>query len=264
VLDAFLKRFPPERLVVDILRIDDRADAVYAAGSCVEGLAHELSDLDLYVLSPEVYRRGTRLTVDGVALEVTEVGDVQLDVERWPLNAVRNLARAVSEIDPRGLQRSRPLTLDEITFCHRLKTGVPLWNGPLIDRIRSWFDFRVFQAGMRNRSMQAYENLAEDSLGCLAAGDYATAFAAAESALRFAVGAYLASRGETNPARKWHLRLLLSRPSDDELAGRVWTALNPALPSPRAAREIASYVEKTLDLASDLAALAQRGDDADG
>lgn len=177
--------------------------ALALAGSLIEGIGNERSDIDVYLVaaSPD----DGRLSFGDA--HVVAVGGLVVDIEYVDPARLRRLTDTLARFPSAEVRNQRPsavaLTLAEIKILHNLRVARPVkgedaWRATVraIDArglARLIFDFCAVSIDMTQ----------EDAVGFLEAEDPESAVALLRMLRQHLAGALLAAFGETNPAEKW-------------------------------------------------------------
>jgi hypothetical protein len=182
-------------------------DVVFAAGSCVEGRANHLSDVDLFVLADVL---PTDLDVPQRGIAVVFAGEVRWDVEFHSRAATTALVDRLAGLDmaaPGGFE-AQNLGQAELLLLYSLLTGQALQREDELDALRERVEPRRFGDVLARRSVEIAEGGWEDVEGTFAGGEWRTALLRSQEVLDAATDAYLAWAGQLNPRAKWRLRKL--------------------------------------------------------
>lgn len=172
---------------------------VLLVGSFAEGLDSPTSDVDLVFVGPNA----ATFAPSGEFKRVVIHGR---RVEAWNLSlATFELHAAVAD---EHVFRGLPMRQLELT--HKLVTAVCLagkatYENAIAPRRAA------FPARMCDYFSQSAEGVFKDVVGALQVHDHVTAAGQARELVGFAVDAWLASKGDTYPKRKWRARRLLRR-----------------------------------------------------
>ena len=194
--------------------VGDDTRAVFLSGSLVEGWGHPNSDLDLYVFG----ERARPSSVTGVRLlplptpEVDLVvhyeGDVRWDVECWRVAQVDELLGKVATADDPRAATSLALSYRETEILYRLSIGEPILGAAWLDAVKERIARSRLARFLAATAFNAADNLIEDTVGTLAAGDDASAVLAAQKAFGLTIDGLLYSKGHLCPNQKWRARKL--------------------------------------------------------
>jgi len=244
-------------------KLMSHASAAFASGSVIEGFANKLSDLDIYAITEKHPSFKTCFISDNIKIDIIRLGDLMIDVEYWPLDMITRMIEKIDKLRLKDQTLLEPLKPQEIRFCYRIRIGVPLFNEKLITEVKGMIDFMKLQKWQVARHLRSFDNRVEDTVGALQSDDYEIAFFNARDALESAIDAYLASKGFTNPMKKWRYKELVKIHSPEhEIVRRFWKLEAPLI---RKKEDIRRYVEECLEFANDLSLRAQfeRGEEND-
>jgi hypothetical protein len=187
--------------------------ALLVVGSMAQGWANEDSDLDMYVVTSELWsgsraRVAVPLDTDFVSAEVQYVEGRRCEIKYWLDSQVdQMLAHVTWEEFEQPSQAAKILHVLEESFLERLVTCVPVEGEAWVRRRREQLQRSAFKALLVTRSLANSDGCCEDALGQLAAGDLHSAVLSARQALGFSVDGLLESAGcfgSHNP--KWRAR----------------------------------------------------------
>jgi len=256
--DAFLQTLGTTSVeLLGLEQLDSRPGevTVFISGSLLEGLGNKTSDIDLYVIGP-VQPNGELVISkkDFICIAKHRLAGRRVDVEFWQPQAVAELAdRLSSVVIGRNLDA---FECEEIDFLHRMKIGLPLLGAPLLEEWRRRFDFTKLVRYMKHQASVNLRDVVEDLEGMLDNGDIEVAVIRCHDLLGDLCEYGLRCVGETNPKRKWGIKLLSKYP-DSELARglkeRYWQLQVPDGSRIRNDAEAArEYIRACMTLAQDL------------
>ena len=209
----------------------------YISGSIVEGFGTPRSDLDVFLLtdgsagSAEPARpAGEPVAVyqaDGFRIELDYAEDIATDTEIWPIDVLAGLPDELAGIDLDDWGAAGAVPEAKLNLAHRLRIGLPVLGHDRFDALRGRFDWDRLARILRNRWLASYNNLADDAIGAIEAGDAMSAVLASRQALGAAVDALTAARGHTNPKEKWRWRKLVVLGLDAAAASYRTAELDP-------------------------------------
>lgn len=215
--------------------VPDLADnVIFLAGSMVDGLANASSDLDVYVIadagvagSATTSRRREKNGTIGL-LESREINLSVLDPA-----ALAELAGSFAGCLAALSGDGGIVQLDsenDLKVLHRVRTGLPLRNDDGLRRWRDDLGCARLAAYLTNLHGVTALNRLRDVRGELSAGRDESATWMFREALVHAGQFALALAGETNPSRKWLLRLLRHPGAHSDVRG--WIAQLLVGPAP--------------------------------
>jgi hypothetical protein len=216
-------------------------DVLFAAGSLVEGLGNEKSDVDLLLVTSRPDSSFSFTALNDVTLIV---GNCVIDVRVMQRAAVDELVHRFNDwaSQSRPLHAATGFAEDERRFLYRLRHGRPLFGAEGYRQLQT----RIDAADLARHRLTCARNSAGtiqiDLAGFRSSGDPYSMLFAAQDVLANTVDALLAAHGYAVPISKWRLRLLEKLPDDweDQLPGRriglrprdVYLALHRAPPAP--------------------------------
>jgi Nucleotidyltransferase domain len=191
----------------------DGAELAFLGGSLAVGLGHAMSDIDLYVVGPDLPERELSYQHRGVWVHVN------------PLSAakVRELAALATEYRATGMDRSQ-LAADAKTLnaLVRLATGWRLHATPEWTELLATLSDDVIRQVLTARHSNVFVAYAEDAHGALRTGDLLTATTASHLAVESACEATLASAGDLYLGPKFLFRRLARNPVTAPWSMRIW------------------------------------------
>jgi hypothetical protein len=240
-------KFPVDFLANWGLRLEDlprfvrplaTSEVLLLVGSCAEGLATPLSDINLLLIgdaptstdavidsstAPSTHARATKPAINIESHEFSKIGPI---IDK--LAAGSTLIRNPSQVEGVVTDKFDMLNSAEIGLLHSIRTGVALVNSATVEswreRIEDLPDFLTLFC------LVNHFNSREDLIGQVKYGDPLSALWMLSNATNFLAGAMLASVGETNPYQRWRPLLLKCH---EELLGkeRVERVLQFLLPT---------------------------------
>ncbi len=246
---------PAELLALEKLAERKEDLAVFVSGSLVEGLGNETSDIDLYVIGA-VRPIGDRVISKKsfICISKHEIAGRRVDVEFWEPKPVNELAELLaSVVVDRDLDA---FECEELDFMHRVKHGLPLIGDANFARWQQRFDQKKLVRYTRYRAEVNVRDVLEDLEGMLADRDLEVAMLRCQDLLGDVCEFSLRSIGETNPKRKWSIKLLAKYPDIPfarEVRARFWSLQfpqNEALRTDPTAQE--EYVRSCMLFAQDI------------
>lgn len=222
-------------------------DILVATGSLVDGLGNTRSDIDFFLITDRTDVAFTSLC--DIALEAD---GCHVDIRTVPLAEATDLVARFSRWAeaPREPRSSFCFTRDERRFFHGLATGRVANGGERLNRLRE--PLLANQSLARHKLDWAAHLIGvslPDLAGFQSEGDSLSLLFWAQELLGLGIDALLAGRGESNPARKWRMKLI-------ERGGDAWEQTLPC-------RMPGSLIERLLELyrtpdRTDLAAVTKR------
>ena len=198
--------------------LDASADEViFVAGSVVDELANDGSDLDVYLVS----ERDLAARRVGPSIPVA-CGGAYLDVEAWHPAVILDALGAVDRCETADRAESVCIPPRTLSFLHRLHSGIPLQGGARLDQIRGSSSRGALARTLLRRAQVHIDSYHRDLAGMVAAGQWRTALMFTRELVGATADALLAGLGNTNPSPKWRLELLRAT---SQLPGRSWVGL---------------------------------------
>ncbi|MEU1755447.1 nucleotidyltransferase domain-containing protein [Micromonospora matsumotoense] len=199
---------------------------LFLAGSMVDGLANDGSDLDVYLVAEAgvtgaatTTRRREKNGTIGF-LESREINLSILDPTGLAELATSFGACLASMAGDGGIAQLD--SENDLKVLHRVRTGQPLRGGPGLRRLGADLGCDRLDAYLANLHGVTALNRARDVQGELSAGREESAGWMLREALVHTGQLALALGGETNPSRKWLVRLLRRPGAHQEV--RDWAA----------------------------------------
>jgi predicted nucleotidyltransferase len=237
----FLARWKlrPEDLLTHIRPLRP-SETVLLVGSIADGLANELSDIDLLLigdgeLTDDFIQRDATSEESAVRLPSGQ----EINFEYWHTDKVKQLRERMipnfelmEDSEPKG--SFTKLTDSEVRLLHRLRTGIVLANGEVASYWREQMKLDLLPVYMLLHGIAMHFTYREDAIAQIQyEGDTLSALAMLRLAAEYISFSMVASAGETLPARKWLPRLL--RRNQSVLGeSRVNELLSYLFPNPQA------------------------------
>ena len=180
-------------------------DQLYVAGSLVEGLGNDTSDIDLFLVS----ERDISLKQTGPAI-IMHCGRAAIDLECWHPNQVKALLDKVpSNVDVTTADHRPSLawSVGDIERLHRLASFQLVWGE---DRwlSTSFVDPSLLAQLVFSRCLAICDAVHIDLVGASRVNDLDQTLLLSNKLLGHCVDALSAAFGQTNPAEKWRLARL--------------------------------------------------------
>jgi hypothetical protein len=209
--------------------LEHGASIAFVSGSIVSGFAHELSDLDVYVVTehpvPAIEAAGyeTYNVSPPLVPIVTEWRPTgRWDVELW---LHTQIAQLLAKLSPEPADASREVVLsdEDIDFFYRLEIAVPVLGAEWLEqRQRQLRDGPIHQL-VAARCFNTADGYIEDVEGMLSAGDLASAVLAARLAFGQAVDGVCAAHGSLQISPKWRARRVRTLPAEVLTYDAYWS-----------------------------------------
>ncbi|WP_275761076.1 hypothetical protein [Ralstonia pseudosolanacearum] len=195
---------------------------LFAAGSLVEGLGNDCSDLDVYIVTADVERVETRSTSQAL-----DLNGVMVDIEVVRRNEIERLASRFERwLTHRDLVSDCfAITERERLLLHRLATSVCLSShAEELVRIQQVLTVTRLAQHKLDWAVAWIGTLQADLEGLRRVGDWETMMSVALDLLGYSLDALLAAHRKTNPTPKWRFSLLRALAPD-------WEEGMPGLPT---------------------------------
>ena len=212
----FLSRWNlrPEDLLTHIRPLRP-SETVLLVGSIADGLANELSDIDLLSigdgeLTDDFIQRDATSDESAVRLPSGQ----EINFEYWHTDKIKQLRERMipnfelmQDAEPKG--SFTKLTDGEVRLLHRLRTGIVLANEDVASYWREQMKLDLLPVYMLLHGIAMHFTYREDAIAQIQyEGDTLSAMAMLRLAAEYISFSMVASAGETLPARKWLPRLL--------------------------------------------------------
>ncbi|MFE9403421.1 hypothetical protein ACFYNY_16770 [Streptomyces sp. NPDC006530] len=189
-------------------------ETVFASGSLVRGWGNPTSDLDVHVVTKDVWTSSIDET-NHVALEPntlqyegTFVDGRRWDVEYWTAGQIDQVLSKITPeqfADDQGTWRT--LSYHEIALLERLPYAAAADDGRWLERVRATLASSAHRSVLIVNSLKQADSYTEDVAGQLARDDLHSAVIAARNAFSHAVDALQASLGQFGSLwPKWRAR----------------------------------------------------------
>ncbi|MFT3770470.1 MAG: nucleotidyltransferase domain-containing protein [Minicystis sp.] len=202
---------------------------IFLSGSSVDGTGNRFSDIDVFVIG-DVIPKGEHLhRADPIVWSVHYLREHRVDFEFWPERAVSDLAERLANLSltyGAGPKRQdaalwKRLSYEDITFIHRVRTGIPLQHPERYAEIRRRFDFHRLSHFLYLWRLREVEAAIEDLYGMMEDPRGDLALLRARDLLDGVVEACAHHLGSTMARRKWRTRILQSLARSEPLAREV-------------------------------------------
>lgn len=168
--------------------------------SFLEGLGNKNSDIDVYVFLEDEQNfknRNMRRYGNCLGIEVIRVGEIELDVEYWSINAVEELIGNL--INTRGLIGS----YEELKLLLRIYHGFFIDNNEVSKKLLYLLETSNFIELITNRISLEARSYYDDGLKMFEVGEYNLALDCARRALWECASLLNAINGKPNLKSKW-------------------------------------------------------------
>ena len=248
----FLSRWDlrPEDLLTHVRPLRP-SESVLLVGSIADGLANELSDIDVLLigdgeLAEEFIQRDATSDESAVRLPSGQ----EINFEYWRTNNIEELHQRMTpnfELmnNPKPTGWFTRLTDSGLRLLHRLRTGVVLANPEVANHWREQMQLDLLPIYVLMFGIAMHFTYREDAIAQMKyERDTLSALAMLRLAAEYISFSMVASAGETMPARKWLPRLL--RRNQNVLGEhRVKEMLGYLFPNPQ--EDVAALIAKAVD-----------------
>ena len=181
------------------------SDILFAAGSVIDGVANDKSDLDLFLITD-------RSNIEFTSLNdvTTQVGDCYIDIR---VVSTRDVATLIGQFQEwaakeREVREAFRFTEDDRKFLHRLRSGLALYGHGAFEELREQIAASQLARHKLDWAVHLAWTIQVDLEGLRIEGDYQSMPFAAQELLGHTFDALLAAHGNTCPNRKWRVRHL--------------------------------------------------------
>jgi hypothetical protein len=202
-------------------------DILFAAGSLIEDLGNEASDLDLFLITErdDIAYTSLRDVAFTVGKSIIDIRVLQYQ----EVNAI--LQRFTRWAEQNGPSRGAfAFTEDERKFLHRLHSGLLIDGAAAFEVIRAQATAQRLARHKLDWARHLAATIRIDLMGLRAESEYESMLLAGQELLWHSADALLAAHGHVNPNPKWRIKLLRRLPAD-------WEDALPGRPSHQAAWE---------------------------
>lgn len=189
---------------------------VLLTGSVAEGLANDLSDVDLYVITPETFRPEVPMLI--VNNEYDEfvfrlAGGFEVNVIVWNAGFLRDCgakARRLREAinDPSKISKIEAFSYWEEQFLHNLRVGVPLTASERAVQLKADMASDVLPHVQTLAKLTDHFSLREDVIGNVRHGEIGSAAWIYPQVMDTLAAACICSTGCSNTKFKWRYKCL--------------------------------------------------------
>lgn len=194
------------------------SDTLLAVGSVVSGLGSESASLDLLLIGPGAVADGIAASVASMRSGSYRMASGEIVTVRFcPHQEINAVAATIGRFDQAFLEPSVWANLPELSYqsrvlLHELRNGVVLANESIAQAWRQLLRVDQFHLYLVAAHLRKFASRRSGALRHLKDGDEETAQWALRECMEGLLAALLASVGETNPRKRWHLRLLRQHP----------------------------------------------------
>jgi hypothetical protein len=190
--------------------------AVFVAGSLVQGWGNVDSDLDVYLIctrptTPAAFTdvHTTRLSSPEVPVGGLPALGRDCDIEVWTGAQVEEL---LAQLSPERRARSSSMLEGfshfELDFLEKVSYGIPLSGTRAVERIQRAVRDSVWQDSLISRALDLSDIYLTDALGQLDSGDTVSAVLSGKLAFGYSVDAVACAAGQYGRSPKWRGRRL--------------------------------------------------------
>ena len=193
-------------------------DCLFIAGSVVERLSNDRSDLDvLYVGERPMEARIVVSSTDinqAVSPVLSNYGSTDINVDAYPHSRLIKLENQVGLSFEQAFYPKLAKTLkvihndEDFRLLHRVRTGIPVTNDTVFENLQKRMRSDDLPAYVAVSQILFYFNVVVDVMGESDAGNHTSAAWINKFAYERLARAALATANETNASQKWILKLL--------------------------------------------------------
>ncbi|MFF1340784.1 hypothetical protein ACFVYT_23210 [Streptomyces sp. NPDC058290] len=194
--------------------LPDAYETVFASGSLIRGWGNPTSDLDVHVVTKDVWistideTNHVALEPNTLQYEGTFVDGRRWDIEYWTSSQLEQVLSKVSQeqfADGQGTWRT--LSYHEIAMLERLPYAAAADDGAWLTATRERLAASAHRSVLIVNSLKQADSYTEDAAGQIARGDLHSAVIATKNAFNHAVDALQASLGQFGSLwPKWRAR----------------------------------------------------------
>lgn len=202
---------------------------IFLSGSIIEGFGNVESDLDVYVVFPEIVpdlRADFDTGINIISLEFTT--NWRLDVESWAKEQMLAASDRIRCCTPQSLGARTDISFEDSALAHNIRIGIPIRHEEHFQQIKLSFDFAHLSHLLTSKYLNSYIGLAEDAAGAIASKQHGAAMLMSRKAAQAAFDAWLAAHGETNPKDKWRFNKL-EKLGNQAMLERYWALETPQI-----------------------------------
>ncbi|GGX57648.1 hypothetical protein [Saccharospirillum salsuginis] len=235
---------------------------VWIAGSLVENIGNESSDIDIYAVVDDLDTVEEYVTDGGsYKIQMHYYKNRRVDVEFWSQDSVSSLASKLSELKIERAESSflDALSENEIDFLHRVfncivAQGVSTFN----DLVGQFDSSKLNQYLFENKRIYIDDSF-DDTVGMLNSNNITGAISRSIETLEFSLDLLLYSKGWTNPKSKHRFKIIESVYESDldvrEAYLDFWSVLHN-LPVTKGEKK--NHVSTVLSISEDIVEKAYR------
>ncbi len=181
---------------------------ILLAGSIVDGLQNEESDVDTLFVSPELQLSDTTMEQEGVQVKTFGLNHGRLQVEYSSSEIIQELVDKIDITLRSDGNELALLSVPERRILHRIVTGIPIHNPDRANELKKIVDkARLATYTVISNAYEAESSL-RDATGEIEAKNFASAVRMLQMGAEFLCLSVLGMAGETNQNRKWSYRLI--------------------------------------------------------
>lgn len=190
------------------------SDTLLAVGSVVSGLGSRASQLDLLLIGTGSQQTGTAASVATVGSATYQLSSgakvgVRFCTDK-ELDDLSTVTRRFEEafFEPAMFANLPNLDIGAQVLLHEIRTGIVLTNVSIAQAWREQLRLRFLHRHIAAMRFLRFAARRRNVIGQLDDGDIDTAQWTLREGIEELMAAALAAVGETNPRKRWHLRLL--------------------------------------------------------
>ncbi|MEJ2063578.1 MAG: hypothetical protein P8X74_09945 [Reinekea sp.] len=198
--------------ILDLIRNQvTEGTPVWIAGSLVEGIGNDSSDIDVYMVVEDLNTIKEFVT-DGCRfkIQIHYFKSRRVDVEIWSYESIDRLASKIDSLQVDNAENSFLDALDEneIDFAHRIFNCRVVRNTDAYADIVDRFDrVKINRYLFENKRIYIDDSF-DDTVGMLNSGNISGAIRRSQETLEFSIDLLLYSKGWTNPKNKHRFKIL--------------------------------------------------------
>ena len=184
---------------------------IWIAGSLIEGIGNESSDIDVYIVVEDLNTIQEYVTDgDGMKIQIHYFKNRRIDVEIWSYGAIDRLASKINELQIENAENSILDALDEneIDFSHRIFNCRVIGDSGSYENIVERFDRDKINRYLFENKRMYIDDSFDDTVGMLQSGNVSGAIRRSQETIEFSLDLLLYSKGWTNPKSKHRFKLM--------------------------------------------------------